>query len=116
MRRARILSAQEVGKENLFIFGMDAEDVPVWREGKRHEWADYDPRFAKALDLIKSGTFGDKEYFQVAPALIKIAMFGALHDACDKEYFQVPPALCQGLLACCLHDAGVVEHRHLPCC
>ena len=47
------------------MFGMDAEDVPVWREGKRHEWSEYDPRFVKALELVKSGTFGDKEYFQV---------------------------------------------------
>ncbi len=26
---------QETGKENTFVFGMDAEDVPAWREGKR---------------------------------------------------------------------------------
>lgn len=56
---------QEVGKENLFIFGMDESEVPAWREGKRAEWKDYDPRFVKALDMIKDGTFGDKEYFQV---------------------------------------------------
>ena len=56
---------QETGKENMFVFGMDAEDVPVWREGKRKEWKDYDPRFVKALDLIKSGTFGETEYFKV---------------------------------------------------
>ena len=56
---------QETGKENMFVFGMDAEDVPVWREGKRKEWKDYDPRFVKALDLIKSGTFGEVDYFKV---------------------------------------------------
>ena len=47
------------------MFGMDAEDVPAWREGKRHEWKDYDPRFVQALDMIMSGTFGDVEYFTV---------------------------------------------------
>ena len=59
------MGAQEVGKENLFIFGMDESEVPAWREGKRAAWKDYDPRFVKAIDMIKSGTFGDKEYFQV---------------------------------------------------
>lgn len=59
------MGVQETGKENMFVFGMDAEDVPVWREGKRKEWKDYDPRFVKALDMIKSGTFGEVEYFKV---------------------------------------------------
>ena len=59
------VGAQEVGKENLFIFGMDESEVPAWREGKRAAWKDYDPRFVKAIDMIKSGTFGDEEYFQV---------------------------------------------------
>ena len=60
------LALQEVGKENLFIFGMDESEVPAWREGKRAEWKDYDPRFVKAIDMIKSGTFGDEEYFEVS--------------------------------------------------
>ncbi len=62
---------QEVGKENLFIFGMDESEVPAWREGKRAEWKDYDPRFVKALDMIKDGTFGDEEYFQVSDSTSK---------------------------------------------
>ena len=56
---------QEVGKQNLFIFGMDESEVPAWRESKRAEWTDYDPRFVKAIEMIKDGTFGDKEYFEV---------------------------------------------------
>lgn len=56
---------QEVGKENLFIFGMDESEVPAWREEKRAAYKDYDPRFMKAIDMIKSGTFGDEEYFEV---------------------------------------------------
>ena len=60
-----MMPEQETGKENMFVFGMDAEDVPAWREGKRHEWSDYDPRFVQALDMIMSGTFGDVEYFTV---------------------------------------------------
>ena len=71
------LCLQEVGKENLFIFGMDESEVPAWREGKRAEWKDYDPRFVKALDMIKDGTFGDEEYFQVSPHQFSI-MHGLL--------------------------------------
>ena len=54
-----------MGKENLFIFGMDESEVPAWRESKRAEWKDYDPRFVKAIEMVRDGTFGDKEYFQV---------------------------------------------------
>ena len=62
----------------MFVFGMDAEDVPVWREGKRHEWKDYDPRFVQALNMIMSGTFGDVDYFTVrAPAQDCIQVVGS---------------------------------------
>ena len=54
-----------MGKENLFIFGMDESEVPAWRESKRAEWKDYDPRFVKAIEMVRDGTFGDKEYFEV---------------------------------------------------
>ncbi|KAK9840953.1 hypothetical protein WJX81_002313 [Elliptochloris bilobata] len=64
MDGANIEIAEEVGKENLFVFGMPAEDVQGWRDGKRAEWKDYDPRFTTALNMIKDGVFGDKEYFQ----------------------------------------------------
>ncbi len=80
------MAVQEVGKENLFIFGMDEGEVPAWREGKRAAWKDYDPRFVKAIDMIKSGTFGDKEYFQVGQAwtwqvdfvIISVALIGEM--------------------------------------
>jgi hypothetical protein len=38
-----------------------------WRDGKRAEWKGYDPRFMTAINMIKDGVFGDKEYFQVQP-------------------------------------------------
>lgn len=38
-----------------------------WRDSKRAEWKGYDPRFMTAINMIKDGVFGDKEYFQVAP-------------------------------------------------
>ena len=61
-----------MGKENLFIFGMDESEVPAWRESKRAEWKDYDPRFVKAIEMVRDGTFGDKEYFQVRNSFFRI--------------------------------------------
>ena len=55
---------QSVGKENLFVFGVDAADVPRLRE-ERKNFKDYDPRWTKVMETILSGKFGDKAYFQV---------------------------------------------------
>ena len=61
---AGAVAVQEVGKENLFVFGVDAEDVPRLRE-ERKNFKDYDPRWTAVMNELKSGKFGDKEYFQV---------------------------------------------------
>ena len=52
--------------ENLFTFGVDAQDVDRLRE-ERKDFKDYDPRWKEAFKLIYDGTFGDKEYFKVPP-------------------------------------------------
>ena len=57
---------QEVGKENMFTFGVDAEEVDKLRE-ERKNFKDYDPRWKEAFKLIYDGKFGDKEYFKVVP-------------------------------------------------
>ena len=63
MDGANIEIAECAGAENLFIFGVDAEDVPRLRE-ERKDFAAYDPRFMDALAQIESGVFGDAEYLQ----------------------------------------------------
>ncbi len=50
------------GFENLFIFGVDAKDVPRLRK-ERAAFTDYDPRWTAALAAVKDGLLGDKEYF-----------------------------------------------------
>ncbi len=69
------IALQEVGKENLFIFGMDESEVPAWREGERAEFKEYDPRFITAIDMIRNGTFGDKEYFEVSSPSVRAWSF-----------------------------------------
>eukprot|EP01024_Parvocaulis_polyphysoides_P055451 TRINITY_DN5680_c0_g1_i2.p3 TRINITY_DN5680_c0_g1~~TRINITY_DN5680_c0_g1_i2.p3 ORF type:complete len:155 (-),score=31.98 TRINITY_DN5680_c0_g1_i2:326-745(-) len=62
MDGANIEIAEEAGKENLFIFGVDAKDVPRLRE----ERADFetDPRWQELMKDILDGKFGDKKFFK----------------------------------------------------
>eukprot|EP01023_Acetabularia_acetabulum_P010479 TRINITY_DN14767_c0_g3_i4.p1 TRINITY_DN14767_c0_g3~~TRINITY_DN14767_c0_g3_i4.p1 ORF type:complete len:878 (+),score=208.77 TRINITY_DN14767_c0_g3_i4:58-2691(+) len=62
MDGANIEIAEEAGKDNLFIFGVDAKDVPELRK----ERADFetDPRWQELMQDILEGKFGDKKYFK----------------------------------------------------
>jgi glycogen phosphorylase len=59
-----------VGPENIFIFGMTAQEVEARREnGERHgPWA-WSARLQKALDLIEKGTFSTDEPHRFDPLL-----------------------------------------------
>jgi glycogen phosphorylase len=56
---ANVEMQEEVGKENIFIFGLKADEVEkVWREGYRpREYYDKSPELKAVLDLIASGFF-----------------------------------------------------------
>ena len=58
------MAVQEAGKENLFTFGVDAEEVDQLRKDRK-DFKDYDPRWQEAFKLIYDGVFGDKDYFKV---------------------------------------------------
>ena len=61
-----------------------ARAAQVWRESKRAEWTGYDPRFTTAINMIKDGVFGDKEYFQVQPLLRFCEVSQSCSDAACK--------------------------------
>lgn len=62
MDGANIEIAEESGKENMFVFGVDADDVTKLR--KERKTFKTDPRFDEICKDIESGMFGDKEYFK----------------------------------------------------
>ena len=59
---------QEAGVENLFTFGVDAQEVDQLRKDRK-DFKDYDPRWKAAFKLLYDGKFGDKEYFKVRLSL-----------------------------------------------
>ncbi|KIY93089.1 starch phosphorylase, partial [Monoraphidium neglectum] len=62
MDGANIEIAEESGKENMFVFGVDADDVPRLRKERKNFKTD--KRFDEIMADIESGVFGDKDYFK----------------------------------------------------
>jgi starch phosphorylase len=62
MDGANIEIAEESGKENMFVFGVDADDVPRLRKERKNFKTD--KRFDAIMADIEGGMFGDKEYFK----------------------------------------------------
>ena len=62
MDGANVEIAEEIGADNMFIFGARAEAVPELREDR----VDFKPdgRFQHVIELIQSGTFGWEDYFK----------------------------------------------------
>jgi len=61
---ANIEIAQEIGRENIFIFGAEAQDVPQLRKQLREGKLKIDPRFKEVLGMIQIGMFGSAEPFE----------------------------------------------------
>jgi len=52
-----------IGHDNMFIFGLETPQVPVTRASNATKHTIHDPRLQKAVDSIRSGTFGDPNLF-----------------------------------------------------
>jgi starch phosphorylase len=79
---ANIEIKEEVGEENIFIFGKTAEEIAALRHGGYHprEWYHRSPNIQRTLEALRSDRFCAKE-----PGLFQW-MFEALLDGGD-EYF-----------------------------
>jgi len=58
---ANIEIRKEIGPENMFIFGAEADQVPLIRKEIKAQTLEVDPRFTAAVTAIENGEFGDIE-------------------------------------------------------
>ncbi|KAI8467019.1 MAG: carbohydrate phosphorylase-domain-containing protein [Monoraphidium minutum] len=72
MDGANVEIAEEIGHENMFIFGASADQVPRLRAERRAFHPD--PRFEHVVSLVRSGMFGWEDYF--APVMDAITTGG----------------------------------------
>jgi len=61
---ANIEIRDEIGHENMFIFGAKAEEIEDLRSKERAGELKVDPRFKAVLDSISAGAFGDAKTFE----------------------------------------------------
>lgn len=80
---ANIEIQEEVGKENIFIFGLTAEEVTHLRQGGYSPWNFYnsDPELKQVLDMINEGYFSKDE-----PQLFRPIVEALLHKG---DYFML---------------------------
>jgi starch phosphorylase len=80
---ANIEIMEQVGKENMFIFGMTTEEVAELRRTgyNPRQYYDKDPELKSALDMIASGYFSPQ-----APALFEPIVKSLLQDG---DYYMV---------------------------
>eukprot|EP01112_Ceratiomyxa_fruticulosa_P018441 TRINITY_DN588_c0_g1_i15.p1 TRINITY_DN588_c0_g1~~TRINITY_DN588_c0_g1_i15.p1 ORF type:complete len:293 (+),score=56.29 TRINITY_DN588_c0_g1_i15:443-1321(+) len=61
---ANIEIREEIGEDNMFIFGAKAAQINEIQEFRRKGGLKQDPRFTAVLDVIASGAFGNAEEFK----------------------------------------------------
>ncbi|PIA54415.1 hypothetical protein AQUCO_00900755v1 [Aquilegia coerulea] len=59
---ANVEIREEIGKENFFLFGAEADEVPKLRKDRENGLFKPDPRFEEAKQFIRSGAFGTYDY------------------------------------------------------
>lgn len=59
---ANVEIRQEIGEENFFLFGAEADEVPKLRKDRENGLFKPDTRFEEAKQFIRSGAFGSYDY------------------------------------------------------
>ena len=120
MDGANVEICEQVGKENMFLFGMDVDQVnELWARGYRpQEFLDADPALADVVSMLTSGELGrhfDNVYaslltnrFGAADQYMTLADFADYHRAQDqisKTYLEKEKFLRMSL--CNIAKAGI---------
>jgi glycogen phosphorylase len=95
---ATIEMAQEVGEENLFLFGLTAEQVSGSRGWYDPHWHyEHEPETRAALDLMRSEHFSRDEPGTFAPLLDMLLTHGDhyMHLADLKSYLEADQRVCE---------------------
>ncbi|PKA52492.1 Alpha-glucan phosphorylase, H isozyme [Apostasia shenzhenica] len=66
---ANIEIREEIGEENFFLFGAEANEVPRLRKERENGLFKPDPRFEEAKHFIRSGAFGSYDYSPLLDSL-----------------------------------------------
>jgi starch phosphorylase len=95
---ATIEMAQEAGEQNLFLFGLTADQVARSRGWYNPLWHyDHEPEIRAALDLIQSDHFSRSEPGTFAPLLDALLRYGDhyMHLADLTSYLAADARLCE---------------------
>jgi starch phosphorylase len=95
---ATIEMAQEVGEENLFLFGLTAEQVSGSRGWYDPHWHyEHEPETRAALDLMRSDHFSRNEPGTFEPLLDTLLTHGDhyMHLADLKSYLEADQRVCE---------------------
>lgn len=69
---ANIEIGEEIGEENIFFFGVKADEVEDIRHLNRYRKIEMDPDLRNVLDSIEKGTFGDAKIFEPLVATLTV--------------------------------------------
>ena len=84
---ANIEIAEETGIEEVFVFGVRAEEINQLR--KDRATFKQDPRFNEIMSDIENGMFGDKEYFK--PLVDSISNMKVRREKCGVCFLDSAP-------------------------
>ncbi|KAL8129927.1 hypothetical protein V2J09_019082 [Rumex salicifolius] len=73
---ANVEIREEIGQENFFLFGAEADEVPKLRKEREEGKFKPDPRFEEAKQFIRSGVFGSYDYNPLLDSLEGDSGFG----------------------------------------
>lgn len=108
---ANIEILEEIGEENMFIFGCKAEEVEDIRHRQRYRPTPIDAELAKVLEAVKAGLFGD--YSIYAPLMNTLTVSGDYY-LLSHDFASCTAPLCGRRPSPCRSGCAEARRRLLP--